>query len=254
MADGFQIPVLRQARNVACKLMRQFTITTILLLSYLCSAGQTKSVNIPINSVSDTSYWFKRLEKYTFDKKLPDLVKNLDSVHLRISTIEEAVDVWTNDFKDFKGTVTAFVKCGKYQAYNYTTISKPIDNKTASQIFQLLNRDEILVIPTDNKIKGWGQGFDGTETLIEYSTPQLYYFKEYWSPYGFKEIKEAQLIDTTQKQVWTLIHDIHFSNSLLLNGCVFETNGVKGILIKNKQKKKKASRQHGFGKKLTDGS
>lgn len=224
--------------------MRQFTITTILLLSYLYSAGQTKSVNIPINSVGDTSYWFKRLEKFTYDKKLLDLTKNSDIVHFRISTIEEAVDVWTNDFKDFKGTITAFVKCGKDPVYSYTTISKFIDTKTASQIFKFLNKDEILAIPTDNKIKGWGQGFDGTETLIEYSTPQLYCFKEYWSPYVFKEIKEAQLIDTTEKQVWTLIHDVHFSDSLLSNGCVFETNGVKGILIKTKQKRKKVSRQY----------
>ncbi|RYE25369.1 MAG: hypothetical protein EOP45_04860 [Sphingobacteriaceae bacterium] len=215
-----------------------------MLLFYLCSTGQKKFVNIPINSVGDTSYWFKRLNKYTDDKKLFDLTKNLDSVHLRISTITEAVDVWTNDYKNFKGEVTAFVKCGKDQSQSYTTVSKSIDTNTAAQIFRVLNNDEILAIPTDNKIKGWGLGFDGTETLIEYSTPKHYSFKEYWSPYVFKEIKEAQLIDTTEKQVWALIRGINFSDSLLSNGCAFETNGVKGILIKTNQKKKKAGRQH----------
>lgn len=193
--------------------------------------------------MGDTSYWFKRLKKYTSDKKLSDLTRNSDRVHLRISTITEAVDVWTNNNKKFEGAFTAFIDCGKDRSQNYTTVSKPLDNNTASKIFQILNSNKILVIPTDNKIAGWGQnGLDGTETLIEYSTPKDYYFKEYWSPYLFKELKEAQLIDTTEKQIWSLIHNKHFPNSLLSKGCVFETNGIQGIIIKPKQKKKKASR------------
>jgi hypothetical protein len=215
--------------------MRQLSTTIIFLLSCFISVGQNKTVSIPISLNSDTTYWYKWLQKYSSSKGLSDLSKNADSLHFRITTLSQAVDVWTNDYKNFKGIVTVFIKCvSSQQVETNKTISIRIDTSIARKIYDLVKDNNIFTIPTDEKINGWSQGFDGIEVLIEYSTPNFYSFKQYWTPCVFKDIKEAQAIDTTQRQVWQLVSNLHLPKYHLNKGCEFEHSGITGVPIKNK--------------------
>jgi hypothetical protein len=221
--------------------MRKSSITIILLFCYFLSIGQNKVLSIPISSKGDTTNWYKWIQKYTCDNGLQDLTVSKDSLHFRVSTVSETVDVWTNDYKAFKGTITAFIKCSKSnQPETFKTYSKPIDDSTAKRIYQIVNSNQIFEIPTDKEITGWNQGFDGIEILIEHSTPTLYDFKEYWTPSMFPEIKDAKIIDTVQRQVWTILYKIKFSTNLLSNGCTYLYNGVPGIPIKPYKKRQKS--------------
>jgi len=215
--------------------MRQLSTTIIFLLAFLISVGQNKTGSVPFDFNGDTTHWYKWLQKYTFKNGLPDLSKSTDSLHFRITTLSQAIDVWTNDYKTFKGTTTAFIKCtNSKQLETNKTISVTIDTSIARKIYNLVSNNNTFDIPTDDKITGWSQGFDGIEILIEYSTPYFYSFKQYWSPSAFKDIKEAQIIDTTQRQAWQLVSNLRLPKYTLNKGCVFEHDGIVGVPIKRK--------------------
>jgi hypothetical protein len=213
--------------------MRQLSTTIIFLLSFFISVGQNKTVSVPLDFNGDTTHWYKWIQKYTSKNGLEDLSKNTDSLHFRISTMSQAIDIWTNDYKTFRGKVTVFIKCtNSKQLETYKTISINVDTLIARKIYNLANDNSIFTVPTDNKISGWSQGFDGIEVLIEYSTHNFYSFKQYWTPSVFKDIKEAQAIDTTQRGAWQLVSNLHLLKYRLDKGCVFEHDGIAGVPIK----------------------
>ncbi len=62
-----------------------------------------------------------------------------------------------------------------------------IDSSKARRLFIIIEKLSLVAIPNDDKIKGWQQGFDGEEFLMETSTPKQYNFKTYWTPRIFAD-------------------------------------------------------------------
>ncbi len=208
--------------------------------------GQTrKVVSIPAyenykNEV-DTSLWFKWKRDLAKQIGLKDLQTSTDTFHFRFWTDIQAIDIWTSDYRRFYGTITNYaqryddelLRKGIYKVGKLYSKQLSLDSSKSRQIFSMINRLAIVDIPSDNKINGWQQGFDGEEFLIELSTPESYDFKTYWTPSMFIDsLQEAKQI---QALINYLFEDVKIGNlysKLKLPAGTYLRNGIQGIPIK----------------------
>jgi len=231
--------------------MKKIIITVSLLHSLIFLFGQNsdrqseKVVSIPTyknykNEV-DTTLWFKWKRDLATQINLKDLQNSTDTFHFRFWTDVQAIDIWTADHNIYSGTLTNYA-----QRYNDTLLSKKIykvgkvyynqivfDSAKARQIFNTINKLSIIAIPTDDKINGWQQGFDGEEFIIEISTPKQYDFKTYWTPRAFADtLKEAKQIQALVNYFYKDIKMYNYYQKLKLPEGSYQRNGVQGIKIK----------------------
>ncbi|MFM2385468.1 MAG: hypothetical protein RL660_225 [Bacteroidota bacterium] len=189
-----------------------FCILFITVFSAVCHA-QTKTVNIPAVYGQDTSTFFTwqrlRSEKAGFR----NLMETKDSLHFRLSTENQAVDIWTADYSCFYGEITNYTIEWPFRSSVKKTTSqatfresKPIDTSTARLVYNLFIENAIFDIPTQDSIAMWGYGKDGGYLYIENATKSSYAFKSYWCPYLFvKRIAEAKRISHVNARVSKLL-------------------------------------------------
>jgi hypothetical protein len=183
-----------------------FTFLFILLtLSSITSFGQTKIYD----EQSDTSFWYGLKKNDAQRIGLVDLKKSSDSLHFRYWMENQAIDIWTSDYITFYGLIsnhtdkidTRSSRMNKRKPDKFYYNKAPIDTLTAKKVYELFEEKGIFKIPSDNKIKGWNQGFDGEEFLIEISTKESYSFKKYWTPSASKNILEAVAVDDVSNEL-----------------------------------------------------
>jgi len=207
--------------------------------------GQTlKIISIPTftnykNEV-DTILWFKWKSKLAEQVNLKDLKLASDTFNLRLWTDIQAIDIWTTNHNFYSATITNYA-----QRYDETlfrngvyTIDKVfsnqivLDTSKARQIFTLIDTLAIASIPTDDKIKGWQQGFDGEEFIVEVSTPTQYNFKTYWTPSVFLDtLIEAKRIQTLVERLYKDFKIGSYYNKLEIPQGNYKRNGIMGISI-----------------------
>jgi len=223
------------------------TLTSIICLVFASTVlAQTKIINIPTylnyQNQIDTILWFKW--KYSLAKKLelPNLQTSNDPFHLRFWTDIQAVDIWTIDHKIYFGTITNYAqrydsklfKKGTYQVDKIFSNRIQLDSSIARKIFYLLDTLNIVNIPTDDKIKGWQQGFDGTEYIIETLNERQYDFKTYWTPSIFADtLIEAKQIQTLVDKLYKDFKLSSYYDKLKLPKGNYKRNGIQGVKIRN---------------------
>jgi len=189
----------------------------------------------------DTTLWFKW--KYDLAKKinLKNLQTSTDTFHFRFWTDIQAIDLWTIDHNSYFGIVTNYAQRyddkllgkGVYKIGKVYSNQVIIDSLKARQLFNIIDKRSIVSIPTDDKINGWRQGFDGEEFLIETSTPKKYDFKTYWTPRIFADsLKEAKEIQTFVDYLYTEFKVYDYYKKLKLPQGSYQRNGIQGIEIK----------------------
>jgi hypothetical protein len=225
--------------------MRTF-ISLFIILSVMSAHGQMeKIISIPTfknnKNELDTSLWFKWKYELTKQINLKNLQISTETFHFRFWTDAQALDIWTVDNKTYFGTVTNYaqrydnklLRKGVYKIDKVFTNQISLDTTKARELFILIDTLSILSIPTDEKITGWQQGFDGEEFLIETSTPTHYNFKTYWAPRIFVDsLNEAKRI---QRLVDFLYNDFKlydYYQKLKLPAGSYQRNGIQGIQIK----------------------
>ena len=226
--------------------MRAF-ISIVMTFFIFSVYGQTgKVVTIPTyknykNEV-DTTLWFKW--KYDLAKQinLKNLQTSTDNFHFRFWTDIQALDLWTIDHNLYFGTVTNYaqryddklLQKGIYKVDKIYSNQITIDSSKARLIFNVIDRNSIVNIPTDDKINGWRQGFDGEEFLIETSSQKQYDFKTYWSPRMFADtLKQAKQIQTLVDYLFTDFKIYDYYQKLKLPEGNYKRNGIQGIQIKS---------------------
>ncbi len=137
------------------------------------------------------------ISHYKFSKRLQQSLKldslnyTKDTFRFRFWRVSQAIDIWTTDYKSFGGVVTSF-----YEKYKELKIGEsPYERKIktvkqyhdiasvqAEQVYNLINKYQLIKLPDEGDIEGWGMGFDGFSYVIETSTSSGYNFKTYWSP------------------------------------------------------------------------
>ncbi len=179
-----------------------------LFLFFSSLYGQTKYLQIPNGRNNDTSLLYKWKQNNAQRMKLEDLTKSTDKIHFRLWEENQVVEIWSNDLITFQGFLLNFtnkIYGKKRRAPSIFRSEIPIDTIIARQIYNIFIDNSIFNIPTDDSVKGWGQGCDGEEFLIEYSTNTFYSFKEYWTPSVFKELREAVVIENMINRLDTIL-------------------------------------------------
>ncbi|KOS04885.1 hypothetical protein AM493_01630 [Flavobacterium akiainvivens] len=75
--------------------------------------------------------------------------------------------------------------------------------EVADEIISLTDGSGLESVPSQNKIKGWKDGFDGRTYIIETKNEGQYSFKTYWSP-ELQDVPEAKIINQYTELVRTL--------------------------------------------------
>jgi len=187
--------------------MKSAVIVVCSLISLNCSAQDIKKLS------GDTTFWNSIECKKSSELKLPLLTLSQDYFHFRFWTDEQVIDIWTVDGKIYKGIITSYTRSyiepglkNKLKRTPKTFFKQDtLDAVLAKNAFELTKH--IASIPSEKDIRGWQQGFDGIEYIIETSTPTTYNFRTYWTPSAQKD----SLIEA--KKILTFVNDL----SLLLN-------------------------------------
>ncbi|KOS08038.1 hypothetical protein AM493_19770 [Flavobacterium akiainvivens] len=155
-------------------------------------------------------------------------------------------------------SVVLYKNQGKYYGWAKTYIinsNKPeetfgmtytVDSVTVKSLIALVDSTNIRQIPTDNLIKGWPDGFDGTGYTIEEKHNGSYTYKNYWSPasHNFTEAQTIALFVERFEEI---------GNFYNLTKPVYELRpfryyrvgcGVAGIKILTKTESKKEDRRY----------
>ncbi|MDP1817386.1 MAG: hypothetical protein Q8K92_23210 [Leadbetterella sp.] len=197
------------AETLKSTMNRSLTFIFLIIFGHY-SNGQTKNMSIPTNENGEISFWFKYQQDNFQKANLENLQTNFDSLHFRLSTQHQAIDIWTNDNEVFYGSLTSFTteydqekhKKDNPKPDKFYSMKSSIDPLTAKKIYELINKQSIFNIPSGEKINGWNLGSDGEEFIIEHSTKTNYSFKEYWTPsFHRNKLKEAMVIDNLTKEI-----------------------------------------------------
>ena len=224
--------------------MRQSLFIVTLFLVTSVYAQTEKASNIPTytnyKNEIDTTLWYKWKHALSKQINLKDLQTTNDTFHFRLWTAIQEIDIWKGGSTTYFGLLTNYAqrydevlrKKGIYKIDKVFSNQINIDSSKAKKIFDVITELSILSIPTDEKIKGWLQGFDGEEFLIETSTPTQYDFKTYWTPRAFIDsLKEAKQIQTLVDYLYKNLKIYEYYQKLNLPEGSYQRNGIPGIKI-----------------------
>jgi hypothetical protein len=184
-------------------------ITTIFLLIFAASFGQTKSYYNIVDSNGDTTFWYKYQTKQIKKLSLPLLNTVSNSIFFRVWTNKQVIEIFQNQTGALSGKLITWID--EYAPYNEKPTNrtfikeKALTGDTANLVRQLFLSSGILILPTDDSIKGWQHGFDGITYFIEYSTKDNYYFKSYWTPKAQDSLNEAIQVQNFIDSAFSLV-------------------------------------------------
>jgi len=196
----------------------------ILVASVLINGSaysQAKTIEIVKDESGQESYWYRTTNNVRIKGNLESLLTSNDSFHIRVWSETQAIDIWTDNFKDFKGALLNYTTSrndstkGKF----YLKSSK-LEDSMAKRLYGIFESLNISSIPSYNKITGWQIGHDGVLYAIEIATPNQFFFREYWSPDTFHNLQEAVSIQKMVSQF--------FTNQMLLKWSEFINTLPKG--------------------------
>jgi hypothetical protein len=163
----------------------------------------------------DTAFWYKYQLGECEKLNIPLLIPSTDKFHFRFWTDDQAIDIWSVDGTSYNGLITSFINSSvdnnannpsKEQKQPQTFAKQDLlDTALARQAFKLTT--QIAGMPTDQEIKGWHQGFDGIEYVIETSTQSNYSLRSYWTPTAQdSSLLEAKKIEVFVKDLDSLLN------------------------------------------------
>jgi hypothetical protein len=134
--------------------------------------------------------------------RIQSLKESRHLFHFRYSDYNRAIDLWTDDYKVFGGSVSFSQEDNAGESFGQTF---PIAHSTAKTAYHLVKKSLILIIPTAEGIKGWRGFFDTYSIAIEHSTPSFYSYKRYCCPDEYHQhVREARFIAGFVEELNTL--------------------------------------------------
>lgn len=165
--------------------MRPWCTLFVLLLIFTspCFGQSKKEIS------GDTTFWFGQQKDDSSKFGLSNLMTSQYPFHFRFCTAGHIIDIWTADGKVYKGNLLIYTfgykeqkDGGGYTPFTgplYDTIA-PLDSNSARRAYGLIK--SVSIIPSQNAIKGWQNGDDGVEYILQSSTPSTFNFRSYWTP------------------------------------------------------------------------
>lgn len=216
--------------------MKYFILFSLLVLRSLSlPAQQLKNIEIPVTG-NDTSYWYKQTAVLAAGMKLQNLQMATDSLYFRIWNMGayQVADIRINNHS-VNGTITCFaIQYGKaFEVKKVFFKTGNLDKEVSELVLKAYSSQQVENIPSEEKIKGWRNGFDGIQYLVEIATPENYAFRTYWSPHLFSDsLPEAKRIESfTEYLFHTLNVGSYIRSFNPPKGAHSSGGGVPGINI-----------------------
>ena len=136
---------------------------------------------------SDTSFWL-RYQTSIFEKIRDIKPINLNNkYHFRMIFLGQVTsnvfDIWSDDGRNYNSELVIFTKeyipFPEEQTNRYYYEKKTFDNSFSNDIIDIIDKSQIENLPTDSLIKGWHQGFDGVEYILETIKNGYHSYKQY---------------------------------------------------------------------------
>jgi len=176
----------------------------IILLISKIGYSQNKQI------VGDTVYWYKYAKGLEEELELTDFEKSKNDFVFRFRNYGQVVEIF-KDSTNILGSVTNYIYYRRKENSERKTLFKKefLSAEQAKNIYEIIQKTEILALPSDKEIKNWSQGFDGITYIFECADKSVYSFKNYWSPHS-REIPEAVRI---QKFISILSDSLNLADS-----------------------------------------
>ncbi|MES2808307.1 MAG: hypothetical protein V4619_06765 [Bacteroidota bacterium] len=186
-----------------------FVIALLLLNTPKPAMAQSKSIEIP-----KKDFWYKLTKDRSDRLQLPNLINRRDTSYWRMwyrgQIISYVIDI--ENLNEARAAFATFyteeyVDEAKEKPTNRVFFYRiPLTDSISKCIRDLIQKTEINKIPSEEHIKGWGDvnGLDGVIYCFEYSTPEQYHFKEYWTPSHIR-VQEAKIMTAFIEEIDRLI-------------------------------------------------
>lgn len=189
--------------TVVRHIMKNNTLKIFLLIYSNLLFSQSKSEELNLTKDSDTVYWNKYKNEQIKKHNLEDILSKKDEIIFKFWTFGTCIEVIKNDTL-INGNISYFVN--EVDEFSKKTFERTyyLKNEDSKKIINLIDSCGINKIPSDKFIKGWQQGFDGIEYILEYKTKTEYSFKNYWTPKSQKNIEEAEKIQNFVDELYKI--------------------------------------------------
>src|SRR6267378_6314087 len=155
------------------------TWLTILILVFLSliSFGQKRV----LTSGSDTLFWNSRYVSLANEIGLEKAENVTAEFFFRFWDQQKIIELRRNNGQ-LSGNVTFLLRQYRKNKKGRVYSKKfEISDADAERIYELVLKYGILELPTDKRINGWQQGFDGAVYVTEHVEQNNYSFKTYWT-------------------------------------------------------------------------
>jgi hypothetical protein len=185
-----------------------------LLLLWATAVTTASAQSKRLDPQSDTAFWCKLKTEVAARIGLADLTTSTDSLHFRYWMENQAVEVWTNDFVHFDGIISNHTEKVESNTKTGLPAKKPkfYTDKTklsateARNVIDLFDQMHVFQFSSDKQVKGWEEGLDGEEFLLEYATGSTYSFKSYWTPSAQHGVPEADTLVVLNQRLRRMIN------------------------------------------------
>ena len=178
----------------------------LIIILLICKIGYSQNKQI----VGHTVYWYKYAKGLEEELELIDFEKSKNDFVFRFRNYGQVVEI-IKDSTNILGSVTNYIYYRRKENSERKTLFKKefLSAEQAKNIYEIIQKTEILALPSDKEIKNWSQGFDGITYIFECADKSVYSFKNYWSPHS-REIPEAVRI---QKFISILSDSLNLADS-----------------------------------------
>lgn len=159
--------------------------------------SQTKNIK------GDTVYWFKRNLELQKTLNLNNLEKSDDDFNFRFWNHGQVIEI-SKDSSQINATITNYIYHTKWSNPNKREVLSDkniLPKEQAESVFNIVQKSEILDLPTDKDIVDWQHGADGIVYIVEHSDKKNYWVKNYWTPTSQDSIPEALIVQNLVRKL-----------------------------------------------------
>ena len=151
----------------------------------------------------DTVYWFKRNLELQKTLNLNNLEKSDDDFNFRFWNQGQVIEI-SKDSLLVNATITNYIYHTRRSNPNKSEIlsdKTTLSKEQAEIIFNIVQKSDILNLPTDKDIEDWKHGVDGIVYIVEHSDKKNYWIKNYWTPTSQDSIPEALIVQNLVRKL-----------------------------------------------------
>ncbi|MCC2546499.1 hypothetical protein LJY25_08595 [Hymenobacter sp. BT175] len=175
--------------------MKELLVALSLLSSH--SIVAQRAIHVEVRPGQAENFWRTHVLSREDELELNDVAAGSQPFYLRLWKGEAIIDIWPKQ-SGYQGSLTQWVKervpSGEEETGRYFIIKEAVDSAACRQLYLAYLSRQLDALPSEEKISGWKEGFDGVTYILETLKNDTYYLKSYWTPSIQEGVKEAGLV------------------------------------------------------------